>query len=170
MPRNRWGMIETRFLTTSDGHVVFFPFGPLIGYLLPSTASSSLTAKLVFRFEMLLWFVLLFAIAISALLNIRFELAFWLLFTPTYLLYVVFIRRLTRTFTRLSLRASAVTYAATVDPQVLSDTLTGFIILTVMFTLLAVLMPPSVWFGACLFPLISLIAVYAYIVRLVPHT
>lgn len=160
---------DLRILTTSNGHVVFFPLGPLIGYLLPSAAFTSIAPKVIRRFDTVLWLFFFLAIAATRLFNVPFDLSLTLLFAVAYTFWAIRVRRVTRKMTRLPHRLSAVTYASSAEPEKLYHLLTFLIFMTGFAGWLVVLMPLSIACWGCLISFIGRVTMYSYIVSLIPR-
>lgn len=167
MSRKPLNCIKHFIRTTIGGYVVFFPFGPFRGYLLPSSEFTAMATKTVMRFHGLSLLCLPLTFGVSAAFKISIDHSVWMLFGPIYVLFLACVWRITRKLEKLPFRLSATTYAATAEPEELMQFVTSFALLTGMIGLLLFLMPFSVSLWWLFVSSIGRTASYAYVASLI---
>ena len=133
---------DSLIFTTNDGRVVFYPFGPLKGYLLPKTAFEQLIIKSIIRFNVGALASFIVTAAIGWLLNISMDVLL-LIGLLDYVHYYFRIRRITRNLIALPRPLSIRVYAWLQDPERMWKRFWSFTFMTIMCGVLAFLVPPS---------------------------
>ncbi len=107
---------SSHLLTTGDGRIVFYPFGPLKGYLLPKSAYRPLVVKMFESFTIFTIATLVFSFLIGGIFKLSLELLL-LIGLLDLIPYCFCVRRLTRKMIKLPCKLSMQVYASVQDPE-----------------------------------------------------
>ena len=163
----RWKqkIADSLIFTTNDGRVVFYPFGPLKGYLLPKTAFEPLIIKSIVRFNVSALVSFAGAAVIGALLNISMDVLL-LIGLLDYVHYCFRIRRITRKFIALPRRLSIRVYASSQAPERMWERIWSITFMALICGVFAFLGPPRALFWVVLALLFAWAVISAYVIYL----
>ncbi len=107
---------SSHLLTTGDGHVFFYPYGPLKGYLLPKPAFRPLVLKMLVSFTTFTIATFVLSFLIGGFFNLSLELLL-LIGLFDLIPYSFCVQRLTRKMIKLPFHLGMQVYASVQDPQ-----------------------------------------------------
>ncbi len=109
-------IVASHLITTGDGRIVFYPFGPLKGYVLPKSAYRPLVVKMFESFTIFTIATCVLSLLVGRTFNLSLELM--LLIGLLDLIPCCFcVRRLTRKMIKLPCKLSMQVYASVQDPE-----------------------------------------------------
>lgn len=163
----RWKqkIADSLIFTTNDGKVVFYPFGPLKGYLLPKSAFEPLIIKSIVWFNVSAFASLAGTMVIGALLNINMDILL-LIGLLDYVHYYFRIRRITRKLIALPHRLSIRVFASSQDPKKMWERFWLITFMGLIFGVFAFLGPPRALFWVLLALLSTRAVISAYVIYL----
>ena len=144
---SRWKkqIADKFFVTTSDGSVIFFPFGPIRGYLLPKTAFKAIIINSIVWFNVGALGSFAVTAAVGLLLNISMDILL-LIGLVDYVHYYFRIRRITRNLVGFPHQLSMRVYASAQDPVRLWEHFWAIALMTTICGVFVFLGPPRLLF------------------------
>lgn len=163
----RWKqkIADSIILTTSDGQVIFFPFGAFKGYLLPKSAFEPLIIKSIVWFHVSALASFVVTVAIGRLLNINIDILLPIGLLD-YVHYHFRVRRLTRKLIGLPGRLSIRAYASSQDPEMMWQRFFQVTFMSVICGVTGFLGPPRALFWVALALSFSWAVMLAYLIYL----